>query len=335
MPRDEYDDLRPRDDEFDPGFDPPPRRPRLPTRRRSNAIWWMFGGCGCFLLVLLAGCGGLIWWVLSPTNFPEQTEDFADAHKAFRTKLTLSGASPQPHHPLTPPADVDVVEYKSGDLTLTAWVSKPSRGGGKQPGILYLHSGFAFGEDDWEETEPLRKAGFTVLIPMLRGENGLPGNYSLFCDEVNDARAAADVLAKRPDVDSNRLFVAGYSSGGTLAMLTAMADKRFKGCASISGVPDMQKIVTFEAEAFTIPFDTADPKEVVIRSPLAWPKSFKCPARLYVGSEELPYLWATQKLAKKAKANGQDVECVDLEGDHSTVVRPALDRMIQFFNDRK
>ena len=279
MPRDEFDDPRDRDD-YDPGFEPRRRRP--PPRRGGTGLWWVLGGCGCLGLLVCGGLVGVVWWAVAPTSFPEQTQDYADARKAFRTRLTTAGPAPQFELPLTPPDDVDVVEYTSGDLTLTAWASKPPAGGGKQPGVLYLHSGWGFGAGDWEETAPLRAAGFAVLIPMLRGENGQKGNFSLFCDEVGDAVAATDALAKRPGVDADRLFVGGYSSGGTLALLTAMADKRFKGCGAISGSPDQKKFTQFQDD-FVVPFDTADPTEVAIRSPLAWPKSFKCPARLYVG----------------------------------------------------
>ena len=333
MPRDEYDDDRRTPAEYDPGFDRPRRRRPSPRRQSGNALLWVFGGVSCLGLLVCGGLFGLAWFLLAPTSFPEQTEDYADARKAFRTKLTTAGPSPQGHNPLEPPPGVEVVEYKSGDLTLTAWASEPPADGAKQPAVLYLHSGFAFGPDDWEETEPLRKAGFAVFMPILRGENGQPGNYTLFCDEVADAVAAADALAKRPGVDTGKLFVAGYSSGGTLAMLTAMADKRFKGCGAISGSPDQKKFTQFNQDML-VPFDPADPKEVAIRSPLAWPKSFKCPARLYVGRDELPYMWATNKLAEKARAAGADVQCEELDGDHETVVRPALERMIGFFQVR-
>ena len=70
--------------------------------------------------------------------------------------------------------------------------------------------------------EKMLFAGFVVLIPMLRGENGLPGSYSMFYDEVDDVLAAAEVLALTPGVDANRLYVAGHSVGGTLTMLAAM-----------------------------------------------------------------------------------------------------------------
>jgi dienelactone hydrolase len=331
MPPDEFDDRRPTDDEYDPGFEPRPRRRPAARRGGTGALAWFLGGCGCLTVLACGGLGGLAWWALKPTDFPEQAEDYAAARKAFRTRLTSTGPSPQPFNQLDPPPEVDVVEYQSGGLTLTAWASKPPADGGKQPAVLYLHSGHAFDERDWDETEPLRKAGFAVLVPLLRGENGQPGSFTMYADEVADCLGAADALAARPGVDKARLFVAGYSSGGTLAMLTAMADGRFKGCAAISGSPDMGQAVKLDPDV-PPPFDPADPREVAIRSPLAWPKSFKCPARLYVGEGELPAVWATNRLAAAAAANGQDVVCEPIPGaDHFTVAGPALGRAVAFF----
>ena len=46
----------------------------------------------------------------------------------------------------------------------------------------------------------------------LRGENGQPGAFSMFYDEVEDVLAAAEYLAKLPDVDPARVFVSGHSA---------------------------------------------------------------------------------------------------------------------------
>ena len=322
MPRDQYDDH-----EYDPGFEPRPRR-RPP--RRGNTLLWVFGGFGCLGLLVCGGLVGLVVYAFSPTGFPEQTEDYADARKGFKTVLTTAGPSPQVEGPVEPPAGVQVVTYQSGDLKLTAWASEPPADGTKQPGVLYLHSGFGFGPEDWKETEPLRAAGFAVVVPILRGENGQPGSYTLFCDEVGDCLAAGELLAKRPGVDKDRLFLAGYSAGGTLAMLTAMADGRYKGCAAVSGSPDLHAFVSGKPDR-EVPFDRTVEREIAVRSPLAWPNSFKCPARLYVGEDEFPLTWHTHELGKKARAAGRDVVVEELPGNHDTVIGPAVGRMVGFF----
>jgi dienelactone hydrolase len=303
----------------------PPRR-----KNRTGMIVGLIVG-GLLLIVLI--CGGvaayMIWKYVSPTEFPEETQPYAEARKGFHTNLLERGPSRQPWQNEVPPNDAIEVPYKSGNLNLKAWVSARAAGGARRPAVLFLHGGFAFGADDWDQAQPFRDAGFVVLIPMLRGENGLPGNYTMFYDEVDDALAAAEVLANQPDVDPQRMFVAGHSAGGTLALLSAMVSDRFKAAASFSGSPDQVWFVRGQEEL--APFDRDDPREFQMRSPLAFPKSFKCPVRMYYGDEEFGFDAPSKKLAELAKAAGKDVEAISVPGDHLTAVDPAMKQTIAFF----
>jgi dienelactone hydrolase len=305
--------------------DSPPRR----KSRTGLIVGLIVGG---FLLIALV-CGGVVayfvWSFVSPTKFPDETQPYAEARKGFHTNLLVRGPSWQPWQNEVPPTDAVEVPYKSGGLNLKAWVSAPVAGGARRPAVLFLHGGFAFGADDWDMAKPFRDAGFVVMIPMLRGENGLPGNYTLFYDEVDDALAAAEVLATRPDVDPKRIFVAGHSAGGTLALLAAMTSDRFKAAASFSGSPDQVHFVRGQEEL--APFDRDDPREFQMRSPLAFPKSFKCPVRAYYGSEEFGFEASSKKLAELAKAAGKDVEAISVPGEHMTAVAPAMQQAIAFF----
>jgi dipeptidyl aminopeptidase/acylaminoacyl peptidase len=294
---------------------------------------WVVIGLLAFLfigLVCCGGCGGLIWLSIKPTNFPEQTEEYVDARKSFQTKLTVQGPAPQNWAQVKPPAGVREVTYTSGKLNLKAWVDAPAGKQPLKPAVLYLHGGFAFDSEDWDQCKPFRDAGFVTMTPILRGENGQPGSFSMFYDEVDDVVAAAEALAATPGVDPNRIFVAGHSAGGTLAMLAAMTSKRFKGCASFSGSPDQQLFVRMgEVDP---PFNEEDFKELSMRSPLAFPRSFNCPARLYWGDDELfVFGFATRKLAEKARAAGKDVQSVEIPGDHFTAVAPAMRQAVTFF----
>jgi dipeptidyl aminopeptidase/acylaminoacyl peptidase len=289
-------------------------------------------GGGCLLLL---ACGGglawLGWWAISPTSFPEPTQDYADARKGFRTTLVRQGPSPQTWRREVPPPDAREIDYQSGNLKLKAWVNRTQPGDPLRPGVLFLHDGFAFGSDDWDQCRPFRDAGYVTLVPMLRGENGQPGSYSMFYDEVDDALAAGEALARLPGVDPNRLFVAGHSTGGTLTMLVALTSKRFKAAASLAGAPDM---VAF-ARGNSIPFDGTNQREYEMRSALAYYQSFKCPTRLYYGSEELVFKFSTNKLAEKASAAGLDVQAVAVPGDHTSMVEPAIRLAIVFFQQVK
>jgi dipeptidyl aminopeptidase/acylaminoacyl peptidase len=195
--------------------------------------------------------------------------------------------------------------------------------------VLFLHGGLAFDADDWEMSQPFRDAGFIVMTPLLRGEDGQPGSFSLFYNEVEDVLAAAEVLAKQPGVDPKRMYVAGHSAGGTLALLAALASKRFRAAASLSGAPEHRSFVAGQREI--IPYDTWNDEEVRMRSPLAFATSFKCPTRLYWGDQEPYFDRATRETARLARSSGLDVDAVQVKGDHQRMVRPAIELAIAFF----
>jgi len=306
------------------------RRPR-----RSSGMKILAGvlvGCGVLIVLCGGGIGLGVWWLLSPTSFPEQTEEYAQARQRFQTRLIRQGPAPQRWQREQPPPGVREIDYTSGNLRLKAWVSAPPPGGGRKPAVLFLHGGFAFGADDWEQTRPFQDAGFVVLTPMLRGENGLPGSYSMFYNEVEDVLAAAESLAQLPYVDGNRLYVAGHSVGGTLTLLAALTSDRFRAAASFSGSPDQVSWARGQSEL--VPFDPSDKREFQMRSPLAFPRSFRCPTRLYYGSQEILFASNSKKTAELARAAGRDVEAVSVPGDHFTSVDPAMRQAILFFQQK-
>jgi dienelactone hydrolase len=311
-------------------YDRPPRR--RPAARSQTKIWLLVGGVIVALVIL--GCGGIIflgWQAMRPTSFPEQTEDYVQARSHFQTKLTRQGPAPQEWDPVILPPGVDEVEYTSGNLKLKAWVTHPEAKAGRNPAVIFLHGGFAFGEDDWEMTQPFRDAGYVVMTPILRGENGLPGSYSMFYNEVDDVLAATDAFAKMPHVDNKRMFIAGHSVGGTITLLTVMTSNRFRAAASYSGSPD--QVAWARGQGEVVPFDSNNKMEFQMRSPLAYPRSFKCPVRMFYGSQEL-FLFSSssQKTAQLAKGANLDVEAVQVPGDHMSAVDPAIRQTIMFFN---
>lgn len=260
-------------------------------------------------------------------------EDYGVARSRFHTKLTRKVPSPQPWSPAKPPSGVDEIEYRSGELRLKAWISQPAAPARKQPAVLFLHGGFAFGyPDDWDASKPYRDAGFLVMTPLLRAENGQEGAFSFFYDEVDDALAAAECLRKLPGVDAERLFLAGPSAGGTVALLAAMTSKLFRAVASFSATPD-QVVFCKHAKnaARDIPVDITDVRELEMRSPLAFAASLKCPARIYVGKDEVEFHAMTIATARVGRQRGRDVEAVIVEGDHESSVLPAVQASIEFF----
>lgn len=334
-------------DEVD-GEEEAPRRRGRSSGTNSLLILGLVGIGFAVFLLCLGGFG--IWWLLSSTAGPggfnpfapqetvtEQNEDYAQARKHFQTKLVRQRPAPQSWENEQPPAGVREMTYQSGNLRLRTWVNAAPPDGRKRPAVLFLHGGFAFGADDWQQTQPFRDAGFVTMTPTLRGENGLPGAYSMFYNEIEDVLAAAETLAQLPYVDNTRIYIAGHSVGGTMTMLAAMASARFRAAASFSGSPDQlawSRLQPLLLRPQVVPFDPTDMHEYQMRSPLSFPRSFKCPVRIYYGEQE-PYFAAnSQKLAQRAKSAGLDVEAVSVPGDHGSMVEPAMRQAIAFFQTK-
>lgn len=258
-----------------------------------------------------------------------QTSDYSHARAGFKTALLRRGPSPQPYEPITVPEGAEEIEYRSGAGLLKAWIA-PASTHGKQPTVLFLHGGFAFGADDWEMAQPFRDSGFAVMVPILRGENGQPGAFSMFYDEVDDVLAAATYLSAQPFVDPNRLYVAGHSVGGTLTLLAAQTSTQFRAAASFSGSPNHRKALTSGWDKMA-PFDPTNEEEVRMRSPLAFAESFKCPVRIYYGTEEPFFAAASRDTARLARARALDVESLAVPGDHFGAVPGEIALAIAFF----
>ena len=223
------------------------------------------------------------------------------------------------------------VTYRSGPLTLAALASPVVRGARPGPAVLFLHGGFELGTGHWDLTRPFRAAGYVVLTPSLRGENGQPGGCSLFLDEVDDVLAAAEALAGRPDVDPARLYLAGHSVGGTLTLLAALASDRFRAAASFSAAPDV--VEWSRGRPDRIPFSSDRPEEFRMRSSVAFADGFRCPARLYFGEDELWLQPATRRAALLAERAGLDVRAVELPGGHDSANPTSIAAAIGFFRE--
>ena len=128
---------------------------------------------------------------VAPPAHPVAIESYLDRLAALSAhpNLIRKGPSPQPYKLSSPPVGVEEVTYPSGSLSLKAWVAYPTGASrnGKVPGVVFFHGGFAFGAGDFEDARPFLDAGFAVMTPMLRGEDGNPGNFEMLLGEVADA----------------------------------------------------------------------------------------------------------------------------------------------------
>ncbi|MFO0810922.1 MAG: prolyl oligopeptidase family serine peptidase [Gemmataceae bacterium] len=161
------------------------------------------------------------------------------------------------------PAQPGVVVHEStvmrGTVPMRVWFYRPERAEGRLPLVLVppagstLVCGMRLAEGDRLEHLPYAAAGFAVASFDIDGDvprENRPSEAAVLkgAREFRDAqaglanvRAALDfVLAKAPDVDPGRVYIAGHSSAATLALLTAEHEPRVAACAAFGGVPDVE-----------------------------------------------------------------------------------------------
>ena len=266
----------------------------------------------------------------TPASVAPISTDLFEARRGFQTKLVRRGKSPQAFENEPAPPGVELVHYPSRSLELKAWVSANPSDGRRHPAVVFLHGGWSFGAQDWRDAEPFRQAGYVVMMPMLRAENGNPGEFELFYGEVDDAIAAGDYVASLEYVDPNRIFIVGHSAGGMLTPLVAMMPSRFKAAAAFSGMVDHAAFVRSHWGRI-VPYDLSDPEEIRLRNPREFVASLKCPLYLFLESGHAD-LNATRAFTAAAQSFGRTCEFFSVPGDHWTMVVPSLRKTIELFN---
>ena len=214
---------------------------------------------------------------------PSTSRFFAD-RSSFETNLIKLIPAPQEYTDEIPPAGAKEVIYDSGGLLLKAWLSDKPADDNKHPAVVFAHGGFSFGGSGWEDGQEFINQGFVLMTPMLRGENGNPGNFEYFYGEVDDLVAAADYLANVTYVDSKRIFLCGHSIGGTLSILSSMMPSKYRAISSFGGMPDTEYLI--KNGGYPIPFDSKSRKEFELRSAIYYTDSIIKPLFIYVGDQE-------------------------------------------------
>lgn len=127
------------------------------------------------------------------------------------------------------------ISFPSGDLTLVGVLHRPQ--GSALPGVAVCHPHPLYGGDMENNVvvalcRALAEGGTAALRFNFRGVGGSGGSYGAGVGEREDARAALEFLAGRPEVDGGRLGLAGYSFGAVVAL--GAADERPRALAAVS-----------------------------------------------------------------------------------------------------
>jgi hypothetical protein len=243
----------------------------------------------------------------------------AQARKGFVTKITLhtSTSSPVP----TPPASLFVrSDYRNeSGRVLPAFVTPDPNDDEKHPAIIWLSGGDtnSLGKF-WEPSQGFKdqsigafqSAGVVTMFPALRGGNADSSAKEYFFGEVDDVIAAAESLAHLRYVNPDRIYLGGFGTGGTLALLAAEMSSKFAGVFAFGPVADIDRylVPTTSANLFAI-----DPQERKLRSPINWMHGIASPTYLIEGKNMPGNRDDVETLCRKAASNAQ-VHCVLVDG---------------------
>ncbi len=246
---------------------------------------------------------------------------YAQRRAVFQTRLVRRGPAPQEWWEESPPARVREVTYESGDLELKAWIQFPSSPARRHPALVYFHGGFSFSASDLGHCRQFHKAGFVVMCPMLRGENGNPGSFEMFYGEIDDAKAAVHWLAQQPFVDTGQIYTFGHGPGGAIsALLSLLDDVPARHGGSAGG---LYGSAAFDRWKHFVPFNRGDPMERQMRSLIGNIRYMRRPHYAYIGRGDM--LQRNLPAARREiAACANQLVIVKLDGDQLTSLRPAL-----------
>ncbi len=258
-------------------------------------------------------------------------------HRAvFETKLEKPAPAPQEFSKLSSSVDLMTIEYPSGSRMLAAQVHAPKKLRKQRRGaIIFFHGGFALGNGDLKDVQPFIDAGYVVMLPTLRGENGNAGNFEMFVGEVDDAKAAAVWLSKQSYVDPTRIYAFGHSiGGGVAAMLSLLDGVPVKLTGSSGGLYAPKMLAAWEE---ILPFDPKTEKELMMRTLHGNIDSMLLPHIAYLGRKDA-FSASIAKLKKEIMEKNISeprIEIHLLPGDHFSSLAPAMEDFIKQIESKK
>ncbi len=251
---------------------------------------------------------------------------YREARAAHRTRLTRHGPAPDQASVTPPPAYATEVTLAGATGPLEAWLMLPS-GEEPVPGVLYLHSGFALAESDAASAWSFVTAGYAVLLPSLRGENGNPGDYELCFGEVDDVRTAVRHLAGHPRVLDERVYVFGHAVGGALAALLALDPEPSVKLTGSSGGLYAPSVLLAWGQEGLVPFRPLAARERDLRTPVRFADQLLVPHYAYFGEDDP--LRADLARMQPALDAGRNLRVDIVPGDAERSLLPAIQRFIR------
>jgi dipeptidyl aminopeptidase/acylaminoacyl peptidase len=146
------------------------------------------------------------------------------------------------------PREPELVTLEREGAVISGYYLAPRNAtrGTRSPAILYIHGGphVCYGERLFFEMQWLADAGFAVFYGNPRGSHSFGEAYSSAIGfhwgdpDAADQLAFADWLAARPEIDPERIGVAGGSYGGYMTLHLCGTTNRFRAAVAQRGLYD-------------------------------------------------------------------------------------------------
>jgi dipeptidyl aminopeptidase/acylaminoacyl peptidase len=154
--------------------------------------------------------------------------------------LAFTAMSFNTYTDVQPPAERRVA-IELEDITIGARYY-PSTTRQAAPAVVLLHGW------SWPDNDPsmglvavaheFQHAGYTVLVPTMRGWRPTGGADDCADKQVHDVLQALKWLGRQPEADADRLFLLGFSQGGQVALLAASHNAPVQAVAAFAPVVD-------------------------------------------------------------------------------------------------
>ncbi len=332
-------------------YGPPP-----PKNSGPNWVLIILGILGGGGILFAAACCGGIFWLASP---PKASVQASQPFEVVTVPLPAFPDRGLNRHTMEAGVTREEVSFGARD----GFYSPPGHGGilwiylpegqhppGSLPCVLIcgagstLVQGMSLGDSDVPEHLPYARAGIAVVAYELDGPGERGGMetrpYETFKQSraglVNARNALEYTLAKIPEVNPSRIYSAGHSSAGTMALLFAEHEPRLAGCLAYAPCCDMQRQypgMRLRVHSGALP-GLAD--FVVQSSPRTHESRLNCPLFLFYaqddyGAADLP------DFADRLKQQGKDVTFVVVPagGHYDSMIREGVPKGIEWIKTNK
>jgi dienelactone hydrolase len=350
------------DDVMDDDEAPRPAKRRKKAKSQSSAFVPLLVVGGFVVVIAVVGVGAYFAWRSGVTGPPVQQAAPGQPGQPQAAAPVIATMDPAtfpelgPSWVLEPGIRFQEATLKRGPVPMRVWFYQPEKAAGKLPLVVVppagstLFTGMDLGDGDRPEHLPYVRAGFAVMsfeidgnVPNLQQapDAVLFKAAKQFRDAqagLANAKAALDfTLAKAPNVDPERITIAGHSSAGTLALLVAEHEPRIKACAAYCAVPDVMSRL-----AQAIPqLDRAMPGYrdfLVFSSPKTHADKLKCPVLLFhaLDDNNVPAQQSTD-FAEQLKSTNPQVTLITTPrgGHHDSMIREGIPKGIEWFRSLK